>query len=165
LLPHEIRFEWADAPRAAASYWIGTIGGGQFGNVHELAGFRQACDEHGVNFLQRSGVPRETHVDLIQRSYLAPAILGTWQLGEGYVPCRIFKNISYGQLGLTNSSAVNELFDGRLVANVDTHRLFADGEEALRDPGVGARVRDLMYTVRGTHTFVQRIATIIDVLP
>ncbi len=165
LLPHEIRFEWADAPREAASYWVGTIGGGEFGNIHELEGFRQACGEHGVNFVQRGGVSRETHVGLIQRSCLAPAIVGTWQLREGYVPCRIFKNISYGQMGLTNSSVVNDVFDGQLVANVDTHQLFADGEEARRDPGASGRVRDLMHRVHDTHTFVQRIATILDVLP
>jgi hypothetical protein len=165
LLPHEISLDWASMPREAASYWIGTIGGGWFGNIREIEGFRQACQERGVRFVPRASVPRDTHIALIQRSCLAPAITGTWQLSEGYVPCRIFKNISYGQLGLTNSAAVNDLFDGRLVVDQDTRQLFADGEDALHDPGAGARVRDLMQTVRDTHTFVQRIATILAVLP
>lgn len=116
-------------------------------------------------FVPRGGVSRDEHISLIQRSCLAPAITGTWQLGEGYVPCRIFKNISYGQLGVTNSAAVGDLFDDRLVVNADTHQLFADGQAALRAPGGGARVRELMQTVRETHTFVQRIGTILEVLP
>ncbi len=165
LLPHEIDIDWASLSRESASYWIGTIGDGQFGNIHELEGFRRACQERGVNFVPRASVARDTHIDLIQRSYLAPAITGTWQRSQGYVPCRIFKNISYGQLGMTNSEAVNDIFEGRLVVNPDTHQLFADGEEALRAPGAGARVRELMQTVRDTHTFVHRITTILEVLP
>jgi hypothetical protein len=165
LLPSEIRFDWADLPREAASYWVGTIGGGRFGNVNELAGFQRACAERGVTFVQRGGVSRDTHIELIQRSCLAPAITGTWQVGEGYVPCRIFKNISYGQLGLTNSASVNEVFEGRLVTNPDTYQLFADGEDALRAPAARARVRELMQTVRDSHTYVQRIGTILQVLP
>jgi len=165
LLPHEICLDWAGRAREPASHWIGTIGDGRFGNVHELEGFQQACQEHRVAFVHRASVSRETHIALIQRSCLAPAITGTWQLAEGYVPCRIFKNISYGQLGLTNSAAVNDMFDGRLVVNPDTRQLFVDGEEALHAPGAVARVRDLMRTVRDTHTFVDRIAAILKVLP
>jgi hypothetical protein len=66
---------------------------------------------------------------------------------------------------LTNSTAVNDLFDGQLVLNPDTHQLFADGEDALRRPGSVARVTELMQTVRETHTFVHRINTILQVLP
>ena len=165
LLPHEISLDWASRPREQVSYWVGTIGSGRFGNVGELEGFQRACQEGGVTFVQRASVSRDTHIGFIQRSSLAPAITGAWQLGEGYIPCRIFKNISYGQLGLTNSAAVNDLFDGQLVFNPDTHQLFADGEEALRRPGSAARVSGLMQTVRDTHTFVHRINTILQVLP
>ena len=165
LLPHEINLEWATMRREAASYWIGTIGGGEFGNERELEGFQRACGERRVPFVRREGISRDMHVDLIQRSCLAPAIVGTWQLAQGYVPCRIFKNISYGQLGMTNSEAVDAIFEGRLTVNRDTHQLFADGETLLRGPGGVARVRELMQTVRETHTFVNRIATILKVLP
>ena len=165
LLPHEIDVDRASIAGENAAYWIGTIGEGEFGNVHELDGFQRACAERGVTFVQRASVPRDTHIDLIQRSYLAPAITGTWQCAQGYVPCRIFKNISYGQLGMTNSEAVSNIFDGRLIFNTDTHQLFADGEAVLRSPAAETRVRELMTTVRDTHTFVHRIATILDVLP
>lgn len=165
LLPDEIDLAWAGRPRERASFWVGTIGGGEFGNVNELAGFQRACGEHDVAFVQRAGVSRATHMDLIQRSYMAPAIVGTWQLHHGYVPCRIFKNISYGQLGLTNSEAVNAIFDGGLVANKDTHHLFNAGEHLLHGKKGVAHVRDLMHTVRENHTFVHRIATILNLLP
>jgi hypothetical protein len=165
LLPHEICLDCASWQRERVSYWIGTIGSGRFGNVGELEGYQRACQEGGVTFMQRGSVSRDTHIGFIQRSSLAPAITGTWQLGEGYIPCRIFKNISYGQLGVTNSAAVNELFDDQLVCNPDTYQLFADGQDALRRPGSVTRVRELMQTVRETHTFVHRINTILQVLP
>ena len=44
---------------------------------------------------------------IIANSEIAPAIVGSWQKEHEYVPCRIFKNISYGKLGMTNSEIVN----------------------------------------------------------
>lgn len=39
----------------------------------------------------------------INRSSIAPTLINPWQKKHGYIPCRIFKNISYGALTLTNS--------------------------------------------------------------
>ena len=34
---------------------------------------------------------------LIQESIIAPALQTDWQVEHEYIPCRIFKNISYGK--------------------------------------------------------------------
>ncbi len=166
LLPHEIDLSWAERRRKRRVMWVGTIGAGLFGNVQEIEPFRRACGEHGVRFIHRTGVDRRAHVAYVQASWLAPAIHGAWQVANGYIACRIFKNISYGQMGLTNSATVHALFDEQLIHRADTFDLFAEGEALMqRRSEYVARIRDLMRVVRERHTYINRIETILSVLP
>lgn len=166
LLPHEIDMSWADKERERRVYYIGTIGGGQFGNVNEIGRFNRGCQEHGIAFVHRHGIDRPEHIDLVQKSYLAPACHGTWQVEKGYVACRVFKNISYGQLGLTNVVAAEPFFDGLLVVDPDAYVMFVKGHELMSDEKkYRARIREQMAIVRDKHTYINRIETILKYIP
>lgn len=148
-------------------YWIGTIGEGQFGNKSELNPFIKACDENGFAFIGRNpdatGVSRDEHIKLISGAYMAPAIVGEWQKDKGYIPCRIFKNISYGQMGITNSKRVYELFEGKIVYNPDTYQLFFDAQNRLETLSL-EELYELMDIVKTKHTYINRIHTLLDFL-
>lgn len=101
-------------------HWVGTFGGGEFGNINEITPFKNACLKNNINFEQVMLVSQEENIKRIKESIFAPTITGTWQTKVGYIPCRIFKNISYGQMGITNSLRVNSLFDNELVCNQNT---------------------------------------------
>ncbi|MDX6664905.1 MAG: hypothetical protein QOG68_1111, partial [Solirubrobacteraceae bacterium] len=150
------------AGRAPQAVWVGTIGDGKFGNAGELAPFRTACREAGVPFVHRAGVDRAVHMDLVRRSFVAPAIVGRWQLENGYIPCRIFKNISYGRPGLTNSPWVEAAFDSEVLCRADTAELFWASTRVV--PSRRA-LRTQMLEVRERHTYLSRIATILEHLP
>ena len=148
------------ASREKVIYWVGTIGEGKDGNYSELAPFIQACKDHGVQFIQsdpwRLAVDADKHIQMIQRSYLAPAICGAIQVEKDYIPCRIFKNISYGHLGLTNSKAVNDLFGGRLSYDSDPYQLFLKGEAKLIEGNIKEQ-HELMDFVKNHHTYLNRV--------
>lgn len=166
LLPHEIEQVKATAfkhPLEKTVYWVGTIGEGKFGNLSKVNPFKQACQYNGIAFNQVTTVSTEKGRDLIKRSYLAPAIVGEWQEKVGYIPCRIFKNISYGKLGVTNSLRVHELFEKKTVYNSDTYQLFYDARERLAKLKP-AELFELMDMVKNKHTYVNRIKTLLDFL-
>ena len=96
-------------------------------------------------------------------SFLAPAIVGKWQGERGYIPCRIFINIAAGQLGVTNSRRVYELFDQKIVYNTDTYQLFSDALERLRTWSLEDQYA-LMDVVKNKHTYLNRIETILNFL-
>ena len=120
------------------------------------------CDANGVAYKQYGGFSK-TNVDtaenvrLIQTSLVAPAVQNERQTTVGYVPCRIFKNISYGHMGVTNNEAVNELFNGRLVFHRDVSALM-DAGAAFDDLDL---LRDLMREVQAKHTYVNRVRLIL----
>ncbi len=165
LLPDEIDLEdgLIDRMGSTESVWVGTIGGGRFGNINELAGWRQGCDGRGITFRHVTGATNEENRHLVRGAYLAPVIVGTWQRQNGYIPCRAFKNVSYGQPLLTNSKAVLDLFGSSAIWNEDTYALFQQGEACLTDPTSDEDIQEAMAFVRDHHTFVNRVQRILEV--
>lgn len=164
LLPYEIDKKKQECSMATEKLslinWVGSIGGGLFGNEPELEGFRRACSESGIEFKRVINASRDETINLIATSLMAPAIQGAWQCEKGYIPCRIFKNISYGQWGMTNNKTVSDLFKDKVVYNTDTYQLFYDAQKYIEDTPV-SELYELMDFVKDNHTYINRIETLL----
>ena len=175
LLPNEINLEDANIKRDRTIYWSGTIGEG---NINEVVGFRNTLLKEGIGFVHRDPWSNPTSWDelksLTQKSFMAPDLRGSAfrsiQNGKpdtgvnhkliGYIPCRTFKNISFGQLGITNSKAVYELFDGNIIYNDNESEIFYDALPFIENTDM---IKNQMNYVKENHTFVDRIQSIMRV--
>jgi len=173
-LPHEIDLDDRFIKRENVFYYIGTIGES---NVKELQRLNQALQEFNVPFYQvdpwKSPVSFEEGRSLIQKSLIAPDIRGGLTRKDingkpdtganhkqnGYIPCRTFKNISYGQLGATNSLAVKNLFGDLIVYSDDEYQLAHLAREKASDLNY---IREQMLYVKDNHTFVNRANAILE---
>ncbi len=163
LLPPEIDYIKASVyknNRTKTINWIGTIGSGRFGNYQEIDNFKKACHDNNMTFNHFTNTTMEQNVSLIQSSYMAPALQGPFQCEKGYIPCRIFKNISYGQWGITNNATVYDLFKGKIVYNADTYQLFYDAQTYINNATV-EDLYELMDFVKDNHTYINRIETLL----
>ncbi len=146
-------------------FWVGTLGSGTFGNIDELTPFINRAKNKGKRFVHSDpwGNPKsfEENCDMIRRSYLAPTIVGAWQKEKHYIPCRIFKNISYGKLGLTNSAAIKEMFGDMVVYSDDTAKLFDLAEERMNTI-THQQMKDSMEYVKNNHTYINRCKSILE---
>jgi hypothetical protein len=136
LFPHEIE---ANKPTSVFNEgskevnFVGTI----YHNVHDP--FARACSENGIKFNAIGGFTGTAPVSiaenarLVRASYMAPAIGDVYHAKVGYIPCRTYKNISYGCLPMTNNKYAQEFFKGRLVYNDDTYKLFYEAREVLKN--------------------------------
>jgi hypothetical protein len=101
----------------------------------------------------------DENMELIQVSNIAPAFqTDSSQIRDNYVPCRIFKNISYGRMGITNSKFVNALFNNKLICDENFHACVAEGIAFESQPNKLAVIKELMEYVRDNHTYIQRIS-------
>ena len=100
------------------------------------------------------------NIQLIQSSLISPALQDENQLNLNYIPCRIFKNISYGKMGMTNNVFVYELFDKKILFHNDIHELFKMGVNFNQQSDKNSIIQSLMEYVRDNHTYVNRIHTI-----
>jgi hypothetical protein len=162
LLPHEIEANKPLArtfvPESNVVYWVGTYERNH--NWDTVKPFADECQRNGVTFRPIGGysgtppVSMEENIRLIRESRFAPTIPAGCQM-DGYVPCRIFKNISYGRMGVTNSKHVNAVFGNRLIFDPDSQHLFHTAQEQL--PSVPIKLlHDLMDDVAAHHTYINR---------
>lgn len=167
LLPHEVdeqKKKVKFSERSEKIYYIGTLDNhSKFENMSQIGPFIKACRDNGVDFIHEepASCSVEENINLINNSCMAPALQGPWQLEMNFVPCRIFKNISYGQMGITNSKIVYDLFDGKIVYNSDTYQLFHDAQVKINTMKI-EELYELMDFVRDNHTYVSRITMMLD---
>lgn len=161
LLPHEISDDVVYRWRDPISVWVGTIGGGEFGNEGELVGWRSACARAQMPFLHVEGISFDEERDLTRRALLAPAITGRWQREVRLLPCRAWKVASHGHVVATNSEAVRDIFEGLAVYAEDTFTLFDLVMGTTEDR---ERMRATAAFVREKHTYLNRCRAILRAL-
>ena len=149
--------------------WIGSYSPDdrtEFENNTELDPFFNQCRANNIRVRHinpwSTPVSPEENRRLIKHSFLSPAINGAFQKKTFYIPCRIFKNISYGHLGITNHSHVNAIFDGKLIYDSNPAVLFQKALEKKSDPHLIEEMKFLINEVRTKHTFINRAQSILD---
>ena len=143
-------------------YIIGTYEGEYKDTAKKFVDVAKQNNIKFVNFggFYKKKITPEDNCKLIMESYLSPAIQPTDQVNLGYIPCRIFKNISYGQLGITNSKVVSELFNNEIVYNEDSYKLFYDAEDFLKKKYNLKYQFKMMDFVKNKHTYLNRIESL-----
>ena len=128
------------------------------------------CHDQNLHLIVKGGALNEKmsvkdNQDCIQESIIAPSLQSEWQVEHGYIPCRIFKNISYGKMGITNNAFVNELFDHKLLYDSDVTKCLSMGLDFERNVlDKKQQLVPLMEFVKEKHTYLNRIETILKFL-
>ncbi len=168
LLPWEINLDDATTPRENAIHFVGT----PYKNKR-LDTFKEIVARNGIEWIHHDPwtkpVSFEEGKEFVQKSILAPdfrpesspedkaqygELNGKNHLGIGYIPCRLYKNISYGHLPLTDSPHAAEHFGDAVVFDRDIETLFRKGLEAQKDI---ERKHRAMKFVQSRHTYLHRV--------
>lgn len=166
LLPNEVNFDWIDLPREPVIYFSGSLVlNGRCENMSVFKPFIHECDKAGIQFVGNDPFANPLSMDEVrrrtQKSILGVDLRGPEHLHNGYVPCRVFKNISYGHIGMTNSLEVFKELEGHCVYSQDPALLFHLAMSAMNDK---TRIRNAMMYVMENHTFVNRVKALLEVL-
>ena len=96
-------------------------------------------------------------------SYISPDLRAPSHAERGYIPCRVFKNISYGAIPATNSKFISDFFStSALPFNADSYNLFLTNEEYLQSKHFQENALWLKNEVRTNHTFITRAKTLLQ---
>jgi len=86
---------------------------------------------------------------------------GKNHLEIGYLPCRILKAISYGQLGITNSKYVKDILKEHVVYNSNMNELF---HMAMSERNNYTKIKNAMVFVKDNFTYINRVHELIQCL-
>ena len=165
LLPYEIetnKKKIANIRKNETATFVGTITPGiPFDNNKQIEPFKRACKEHDITFKQEGSCNRsmDDNIQCVQQALLAPSLQGWWQCEKGYIPCRIFKNISYGAMPITNSKAVYELLNKKIIYHPDSYQLGLEAIKRVKTWSLEDQYA-LMDVVKEKHTYLNRIESL-----
>ena len=116
-------------------FWIGSIWNDKnnHGNLTEIDLLKKSLARHGLKFLQLRFIPDFLNTFFIRRSRIAPAIGGRFQAEIGYLNCRMFKNISYGQLGVTNVKEFKSILGDHFIEGNTIDELVSNALSLSKD--------------------------------
>jgi hypothetical protein len=167
LLPYEINTEKLlnvkNMKKQNRLFWVGSVCGGDQGNVEELKQLTETCKQKGIVFVHAK-LPNDKQEQAIQLSAISPAIQGRWQVEKNYIPCRIYKNISFGRMPLTNNDIACELFDNNVIYDSNITNLVEKGLEFENSNNYESVMSYLIEDVKAKHTYINRINSILKVL-
>jgi hypothetical protein len=161
LLPHEIDPTKAFNSQNTVSVWVGS-------DQENLPEFFSECKKNKVEVRKinpwLNPISFSENKELIRNSYISPSLQSNWQVENGYIPCRVFKNLSYGHFGYTNSYTVKEIFQNEIVYDLNPVSLFYKGLDEKNSPSHVERLSFLMNEVKEKHTYINRINQILECL-
>lgn len=175
LLPHEIKEEYISYPKEKKIYWFGSA---NHENTREIALFFNECTKNDIEIIINNPwtnpLPFEEVQQQTMKSIMSPDFRSSGDpnkiaLGEtgschkqnGYIACRLFKSISYGHLGITNSKHSYDLLEQKVIYNDDERQLFYDAIPHLNNHDL---IREQMKIVREKHTYLNRIQDLFKAL-
>ena len=91
-----------------SEYFVGTIWDNELGqgNSKVIPVYQSELQKRGINFLLVQGAPERINPLYVRHAAVGASIVGNWQREVSYAPCRLFKAVSFGRLGLINSNGV-----------------------------------------------------------
>ena len=100
-------------PAARDCAFVGALwDDGGLGNATTVPRVAELLRARGLTFTHLTQVHDDDMVAAVRSSRFAPAFAGPWQVEHNYLPCRVFKNVSYGALAVTNVPKFRDLMPG-----------------------------------------------------
>ncbi len=163
LLPFEIRTDSVVQYDSTISN-LNYIGTTKHEDLPEkFATLRTSLSVAGVNLKTFSNINEMSAQQLVESSRVSIDIRGDWHRQCGYIPCRIWKSISYGKYVGSNSPKLGQIFGDFIHINGDEAALFDTMDEAYMKISI-QKVRESMKWVKHNHTYVNRARTVMQTL-
>lgn len=163
LLPTEINTHQTFTPSRSQKF-VHYVGTTRHDNIpHSMRIIRQHVKREGLCLKVHSGVDDVTAEALMYSSRTSFDVRGTHHRNVGYIPCRIWKGLSYGIPMTSNSPKLHSIFGDRVnFAFSDMEML--DSSITHTDSSSYDQINDNKSWIKNHHTFVNRALRILEIL-
>jgi hypothetical protein len=130
-------------------------------NIYGWLQFNELSNYNNINKITDCGLPEEDAINLVKSSAFYPDIRGQHHINLGYIPCRLFKNISYGCIPITNSKLAYEFFDGNILYSPNVKDFRKISKQYLNNRDL-EKDRKIIKLVKENHTYINRVNDLIE---
>jgi hypothetical protein len=166
LMPNEIDENDVYYPRSNKVYFLGSISNdGKYSNIHLINEFANECKKNGIEFVlnnfSNNQLSEEDYIRLSKESLLGFDIRCQADVEWGRISCRLYKNMSYGHLGMTNCYEAYKELDEYCLYKESPSELFHTAMEKKNDYEF---IKQSVNYIKEYHTYVNRVQSLIKVI-
>ena len=166
LMPNEIDENDVYYPRSNNVYFLGSISNdGRYSNIHLIEEFANECRKNNIEFVlnnfSANQLSEEDYIRLSKESLLGFDIRCQADVEWGRISCRLYKNMSYGHLGMTNCYEAYKELDEYCIYNESAYGLFYDAMAKKDDYEF---IKKSVNYIKQYHTYVNRVQSLLKVL-
>jgi len=166
LMPNEIDKNDVYYPRSNNVYFLGSISNdGRYSNIHLIEEFANECRKNNIEFVlnnfSANQLSEEDYIRLSKESLLGFDIRCQADVEWGRISCRLYKNMSYGHLGMTNCYEAYKELDEYCIYNESASGLFYDAMAKKDDYEF---IKKSVNYIKQYHTYVNRVQSLLKVL-
>ena len=166
LMPNEIDENDVYYPRSNNVYFLGSISNdGRYSNIHLIEEFANECRKNNIEFIlnnfSANQLSEKDYIRLSKESLLGFDIRCQADVEWGRISCRLYKNMSYGHLGMTNCYEAYKELDEHCIYNESASGLFYDAMAKKDDYEF---IMDSLKYIRNYHTYVNRVQSLLKVI-
>ncbi len=145
-------------------YWVGSIWNNKYnqGNLEEMKQLKETLKKRQLQFVHKENVSLSDNIQFMRQSRITPAIGGEFQVKVNYLPCRFYKNISYGCLGMSNIEFLNSYNFG--MKNTKDISSLLDNALQLNETSYLEVIKQQQHYTELHHTYVSKLIMIFESL-
>ena len=166
LMPNEINEDDVYCARSNKVYFLGSLSSdGKYSNIHLIEEFAKECHKNKIEFVvnnfSNNQLSEDDYIDLCKESLLGFDIRCQADVEWGRISCRLYKNMSYGHLGMTNCYEAYKELDEHCIYNESASQLFYDAMSKKDDFEF---IKKGVNYIKEHHTYVNRVKSMIKVV-
>ena len=166
LMPNEINEDDVYYPRSNKVYFLGSLSSdGNYSNIHLIEEFARECRKNGIEFVvnnfSNNQLSEDDYINLCKESLLGFDIRCQADVEWGRISCRLYKNMSYGHLGMTNCYEAYKELDEHCIYNESSSGLFYD---AIAKKDDYEFIKKGVNYIKEHHTYVNRVKSMMKVI-
>ena len=166
LMPNEINEDDVYYPRSNKVYFLGSLSSdGKYANIPLIEEFARECQKNNIEFVvnnfSNNQLSEDDYIDLCKESLLGFDIRCQADVEWGRISCRLYKNMSYGHLGMTNCYEAYKELDEHCIYNESASQLFYDAMSKKDDFEF---IKKGVNYIKEHHTYVNRVKSMMKVI-
>ena len=166
LMPNEINEDDVYYPRSNKVYFLGSLSSdGKYANIPLIEEFARECQKNNIEFalnnFSANQLTEEDYIRLCKESLLGFDIRCQADVEWGRISCRLYKNMSYGHLGMTNCYEAYKELDEHCIYNESSSGLFYD---AIAKKDDYEFIKKGVNYIKEYHTYVNRVKSMMKVI-
>ena len=166
LMPNEINEDDVYCARSNKVYFLGSLSSdGKYSNIHLIEEFAKECHKNKIEFVvnnfSNNQLSEDDYINLCKESLLGFDIRCQADVEWGRISCRLYKNMSYGHLGMTNCYEAYKELDEHCIYNQSASQLFYNAMSKKDDFEF---IKKGVNYIKEHHTYVNRVKSMIKVV-